>query len=63
MWPLASSSGSTCDGFIFGNLISLSGAIPINLTPRLSANFSIPEESPLSTITASVLKAALTIPA
>jgi hypothetical protein len=39
------------------------GAIPINFTPLLAANFYIPEANPLSTITASVLNAALTIPA
>jgi hypothetical protein len=31
--------GSTCVGLIFGNLISPSGATPINLTPLLAANF------------------------
>lgn len=61
--PLASYVPSTWDGLIFGNLIYPSGAIPTNLTPLLSVNFYNPDASPLSTMTASVLKAALAIPA
>jgi len=61
--PFANSYGSTFDGLIFGNLIYLSGAIPMSLTPRLRVNFSSPHASPLSMITASVLNAALEIPA
>lgn len=63
MWPFASYIGSGWVGFIFGNFIYPYGAIPINFTPLLNANFYIPEANPLSTITASVLKAARTIPA
>lgn len=60
---MASSVPSTEDGLIFGNLISPYGATPTSFTPLLKVNFSRPEASPLSTITASVLKAALAIPA
>jgi hypothetical protein len=35
----------------------------MSFTPLLSVNFSNPHASPLSTMTASVLKAALEIPA
>ena len=61
--PFASYVPSTWEGFIFGNLIYPSGARPINFTPLLNVNFYKPEARPLSTIAASVLKAALAIPA
>ena len=50
-------------GFILGYIISLSGATPINVTFFLWQNFSIPDPNPESMIIASVLNAALTIPA
>jgi len=61
--PLASSVPSTWDGLILGNFISPSGEIPTNFTPLLRVNFSNPEANPLSTMAASVLNAALAIPA
>ena len=61
--PLLNSEGSIYVGFILGNFIWFSGATPINLTPLRIVYFSIPVETPLSTITASTLKAALAIPA
>lgn len=63
VWPLANSNGSTLVGLIFGNLISFSGATPISLTPLLIVYFSIPVAIPLSRMIASVLNAALAIPA
>lgn len=50
-------------GLIFGYFTSASGATPINFTPLLNTYFSIPLEIPESIIMASVLKAALAIPA
>ena len=44
-------------------MISFSGATPIRVTFFLWQNFSIPEPNPESMIIASVLKAALAIPA